>query len=184
MEISLHSVCRWTFHAGKGGFVPSDSIPSWDSDSLDTVGMIRLVKERIQPRLPDFVQLGIELHYDNEVNEQTADEVSAAMLETGIYLAMLTPGAHSRFAYGGIASLDPDERSRAECAQTGISGASGAGSVPLSVSATQRTFFAAQNLLRGFSVHPNLVQPASGGAADVGKLSQLRRIRRKRSFPL
>ena len=114
MEISLHSVCRCTFHAGKGGFVPKDQIPSWDSDCLDTVGMIRLVKERIQPRLPDFVQLGIELHYDNEVNEQTAGEVSAAMLETGIYLAMLTPGAHSRFAYGGIASLDPDERSRAD----------------------------------------------------------------------
>ncbi len=114
MEKSLHSVCRWTFHSGKGGFVPKDQIPTWGSDNLDTVGMIRLVKEKIQPRLPDFIQLGIELHYDNEVNEQTADEVSAAMLETGIYLAMLTPGAHSRFAYGGIASLDTDERSKAD----------------------------------------------------------------------
>jgi xylose isomerase len=114
MEKSLHSVCRWTFHAGKGGFVPSDSIPSWGLDILDTVGMIRLVKEKIEPRLPDFVQLGIELHYDNEVNEQTADEVSDALLETGLYLAMLTPGAHSRFAYGGIASLDSEERGRAD----------------------------------------------------------------------
>jgi xylose isomerase len=94
--------------------VPSDSIPTWASDILDTVGMIRLVKEKIEPRLPDFVELGIELHYDNEVNEQTAEEVSAAMLETGLCLAMLTPGAHSRFAYGGIASLDGEERSRAD----------------------------------------------------------------------
>jgi xylose isomerase len=76
--------------------------------------MIRLVKERIQPRLPDSVELGIELHYDNEVNEQTADEVSAAMRQTGIYLAMLTPGAHGHFAYGGIASLNPEERSTAD----------------------------------------------------------------------
>jgi xylose isomerase len=114
MKTSLHSVCRWTFHSGKGGFVPGDMIPSWGSDSLDTVGMIRLVKERIQPRLPDFIQLGVELHYDNEVNEQTAEEVSAAMVDTGIYLAMLTPGAHSRFAYGGIASLDAHERGEAD----------------------------------------------------------------------
>ncbi len=114
METSLHSVCRWTFHAGKGGFVPSDSIPSWDADHLDTVRMIRLVREKIRPRLPDFIRLGVELHYDNEVNEETADEIAAAMLETGIHLAMLTPGAHTRFAYGGIASLDPEERSRAD----------------------------------------------------------------------
>ena len=57
MEKSLHSVCRWTFHSGKGGFVPKDQIPTWGSDNLDTVGMIRLVKEKIQPRLPDFIQL-------------------------------------------------------------------------------------------------------------------------------
>ncbi len=114
MEKSLHSVCRWTFHAGKGGFVPSDSIPSWGSAELDTVGMIRLVHERIQPQLPDSVQLGIELHYDNEVSEDTADEVSAAMSESGLYLAMITPGAHGHFAYGGIASLDPEERKTAE----------------------------------------------------------------------
>jgi xylose isomerase len=114
MKRSLHSVCRWTFHSGKGGFVPSDSIPSWSAGRLDTVGTIRLVKEIIQPRLPEAVQLGIELHYDNEVNERTADEVAAAMVETGIHLAMLTPGAHGRFAYGGIASLDPAERKQAD----------------------------------------------------------------------
>jgi xylose isomerase len=113
MEKSLHSVCRWTFHAGKGGFVPADSIPSWNSNRLNTAGMIRLVAEKIRPRLPDAVQLGIELHYDNEVDERSADEASAAMVETGIPLAMITPGAHGRFAYGGIASLDPEERARA-----------------------------------------------------------------------
>jgi len=114
MGKSLHSVCRWTFHSGKGGFVPNDSIPSWSGTKLDTAGMIRLVGEQIRPRLPDSVQLGLELHYDKEVNEETAEEVSAAMAETGIPLAMITPGAHARFAYGGIASLDADERKRAE----------------------------------------------------------------------
>jgi xylose isomerase len=114
MKKSFHSVCRWTFHAGKGGFVPRDSIPSWGPNELDTAGVIRLVSERIGPRLPGAVQLGIEVHYDNEVNERTADEVSATLVESGIYLAMLTPGAHGRFAYGGIASLDPSERNRAE----------------------------------------------------------------------
>lgn len=114
MEKSLHSVCRWTFHAGKGGFVPSDMIPSWSANRLDTPGMIRLVNEKIRPRLPDSVELGIELHYDNEVDEETAEEVCAALVETGTPLAMLTPGAHGRFAYGGIASLDPAERAEAD----------------------------------------------------------------------
>ena len=37
---SYHSICRWTFNAGKGGFVPSDMRPEWSSADLDTVGMI------------------------------------------------------------------------------------------------------------------------------------------------
>ncbi len=111
---TFHSLCRWTFIPGKGGFVPAKMRPAWDAQHLDTAGVVRLIKEKIAPRLPDWVFLGYEVHYDTEINEQNAAEVADALSEAGIYLAMITPGAHSHFGYGGIASLDPDERRRAE----------------------------------------------------------------------
>lgn len=109
-----HSVCRWTFHAGKGGFLPGDIRPSWSAEKLNSAGFVRLVKKEIAPRLPDSVQLGVELHYDTEVNEAAASEIADAIVESGMALAMITPGAHSHFGYGGIASLDARERSAAE----------------------------------------------------------------------
>jgi len=111
---SLHSICRWTFNPGKGGFVPGDMRPEWDNENFDTVKMIQLVKTKIAPRLPDHIQLGIEMHYDTEVNEQTAAAVADALLDAKFYLAMITPGAHSHFAYGGISSLDVNERKLAD----------------------------------------------------------------------
>lgn len=78
MRKSLHSICRWTFNPGKGGFVPADIRPEWGCDNFDTVKMIQLVKEKISTRIPDNVQLGVELHYDMEVNEQNALEVADA----------------------------------------------------------------------------------------------------------
>ena len=69
---TLHSVCKWTFHAGKGGFVPADIRPEWDEKNFGTTDFIRLVKERISPRLPDYIELGVELHYDNEYDENNA----------------------------------------------------------------------------------------------------------------
>ena len=111
---SLHSICRWTFNPGKGGFVPSTIRPSWGSSDLTTAGVIDLIAKKIRPRLPSHVQLGFEIHCDSEVNEKNASEVADAMASNGIYLAMITPGAHSHFAYGGIASMDPGERKRAE----------------------------------------------------------------------
>ena len=111
---SLHSICRWTFNSGKGGFVPADMRPEWSADKLTTAGVIQLIKEKIAPRLPDNVVLGFEMHYDTEVNEKTAKKIADALVDTGIYLAMVTPGAHSHFAYGGICSLDPAERKAAE----------------------------------------------------------------------
>jgi len=113
-EKSLHSICRWTFNPGKGGFVPADMRPDWASDRYNTVDMIKLVKEKIVPRLPETTELGIEMHYDTEVDEKTAAAVADALVDSGLYLAMITPGAHSHYAYGGIASLDPDERKSAE----------------------------------------------------------------------
>jgi len=109
---SLHSVCRWTFNPGKGGFVPANMRPAWAK--LDTVGMIKIVKEKIAPRMPDEVELGLEIHYDSEVNETTAPAIADALLDAGMAVALTTPGAHSHFAYGGISSLDPKERRKAE----------------------------------------------------------------------
>jgi xylose isomerase len=111
---SLHSICRWTFNPGKGGFVPSDMRPEWACDKFNTVDMVKLVKEKIAPRMPDNVELGIELHYDMEVDKKNAPEVADALVDAGLYLAIVTPGAHAHFAYGGIASLDPAERKRAD----------------------------------------------------------------------
>ncbi len=114
MKKSFHSICRWTFNPGKGGFVPGDIRPDWNSENFDTVKMIQLVKQKIVPRIPENVQLGIELHYDTEVNENSAPAVADALIDTGLYLAMITPGAHSHYAYGGISSLDRNERKTAD----------------------------------------------------------------------
>ncbi|MCJ7778380.1 MAG: hypothetical protein MUP16_08720 [Sedimentisphaerales bacterium] len=112
-EKSLHSICRWTFNPGKGGFVPGDMRPQWGG-KFGTPEMIKLVADKIRPRIPDNVELGIEMHYDSEVDDKNASAVADALVSNKLYLAMITPGAHSHFAYGGIASLDPKERKAAE----------------------------------------------------------------------
>jgi len=111
---SLHSICRWTFNAGKGGFVPGDMRPSWNIKNLSSADSIKLVKDKIAPRIPNNVELGIELHYDSEINDNDAGEIADALTSNGLYLAMITPGAHCHFAYGGICSIDPNERKAAE----------------------------------------------------------------------
>ena len=111
---SLHSICRWTFNAGKGGFVPADIRPDWAGRKFGTPEMLQLVAEKIRPRLPRHVLLGIEMHYDAEVDDNNAAAVADALEGNRLYLAMITPGAHTHFAYGGIASLDPEERKAAE----------------------------------------------------------------------
>ena len=54
------------------------------------------------------------MHYDYEYDEKTAPAIADALVDAGMFLAMVTPGAHAHFAYGGIASLDPSERKAAE----------------------------------------------------------------------
>jgi len=112
-EKSLHSICRWTFNPGKGGFVPADMRPEWGG-KFGTPEMIKLVADKVKPRLTDNVEIGIEMHYDAEVDDNNAAAVADALADTGLYLAMITPGAHCHFAYGGVASLDPNERKAAE----------------------------------------------------------------------
>jgi len=116
-EKSLHSICRWTFNPGKGGFVPGDQRPEWGGE-FGTPEMIKLVADKVRPRIPDNVELGIEMHYDAEVDDKNASAVADALVNSGLYLAMITPGAHCHFAYGGIASLDPQERKSAEALGT------------------------------------------------------------------
>jgi xylose isomerase len=108
-----HSICAWTFNAGKGGFTPSDARELWSDEQLSTVGKIRLIKDKIAPRLPSHIRLGFEMHYDYEYNEKNASEVADALVDAKISCAMVTPGAHRYFAYGGICSLNPEERKRA-----------------------------------------------------------------------
>jgi len=112
-EKSLHSICRWTFNPGKGGFVPGDMRLEWGG-KFGTPEMIALVAKKIRPRLPKNIELGIEMHYDAEVDDDNAEAVADALVGNKLYLAMITPGAHSHFAYGGIAALDPNERKAAE----------------------------------------------------------------------
>ncbi len=112
-EKSLHSICRWTFNPGKGGFVPGDMRPEWGG-TFGTPEMIKLVADKIVSRIPDNVELGIEMHYDAEVDDDNAAAVADALVDSGLYLAMITPGAHCHFGYGGVASLDPTERKAAE----------------------------------------------------------------------
>jgi xylose isomerase len=76
--------------------------------------MIKIVADKIKPRLPDNVELGIEMHYDAEVDDKNAVAVADALVDNDLYLAMITPGAHCHFAYGGVASLDAKERKAAE----------------------------------------------------------------------
>jgi len=111
---SLHSICRWTFNAGKGGFVPADIRPEWAGGRFGTPEMIELVAKNIRPRLPRNVELGIEMHYDAEVDDNNAAAVADALVSNKLSLAMITPGAHTHFGYGGISSLDKNERKAAE----------------------------------------------------------------------
>jgi len=112
-EKSYHSICAWTFNAGKGGFTPADSRPGWSGQAFDTVEKVKLIKDKIQPKIPDYIELGLEIHYDYEYNEENAARIADSLLDASISLAMVTPGAHQRFAYGGICSQDPAERNAA-----------------------------------------------------------------------
>jgi xylose isomerase len=87
--------------------------PKWGG-TFGTPDMIKLVAEKIVPRMPANIELGIEMHYDAEVDDENAAAVADALVDNELYLAMITPGAHCHFGYGGIASLDPNERKAAE----------------------------------------------------------------------
>jgi xylose isomerase len=105
------SVCRWSFHPGKGGFVPADIRPEFKD--LKPWQFVELVAREIRPRVPSNNVLGVAVHYDKEINEKTAKRFVRTLKDNGLYIAMATPGAHAYFGYGGIASPDPIERKKA-----------------------------------------------------------------------
>ena len=113
-KISFHSLCAWTFNAGNGGFLPANIRPSWAVHRFDTIAKIKLIRDKIIPRLPNNIQIGFEMHYDYEFDEDSSDTIADTLLEAGMCLALSTPGAHIHFGYGGIASLDPNERTAAQ----------------------------------------------------------------------
>ena len=80
---SLHSLCRWTFHEGVGRFVPSGVRPAWGPDRFGTPDFIHLIQDEIAPRLPDHVALGVEMHYDNEYNEDNAAAIAKQAYASG-----------------------------------------------------------------------------------------------------
>lgn len=110
---SFHSLCRWTFNSGKGGFTPGNIREQWNNNIFDNVNIIQLIKEKIAPRLPENVELGYEVHYNTEIDESSAEACADALVDAKMSLAMITPGAHSHFAYGGITSLDKKEAAAA-----------------------------------------------------------------------
>lgn len=103
----FQSICAWSFSDGGGRFT-SVSRPNWSN--LSTVDKIRIISKKIKPRIPDEIQLGFEMHYPTEVNEDSAPDIANALSENEICLAMITPGLHSLFNYGGLASMDLKER--------------------------------------------------------------------------
>lgn len=106
-----HSICRWSFHAGKGGFVPANIRPEFAN--LSPEAFLNIVKTQIEPRVPANVNLGVAVHYDKEIDERSAGKFARKLKDYGLSLAMVTPGGHFHFAYGGIASPDPQERQKA-----------------------------------------------------------------------
>jgi len=112
-NIRHHSICRWTFNAGKGGFTPGNIRPSWSGDQLKTEDIPGLVAKEIKPRLPEHIHLGFEVHYDYEIDMENSERVADAMGEHDLPLAMITPGAHVHWGYGGIASCDEAEQREA-----------------------------------------------------------------------
>lgn len=105
------SVCRWSLHAGKGGFVPDGIRPGFAG--LTTGRFVELVAGKIAPRVPENTRLGVAVHYDREVNEESAESLVKQLGEGDLVLSMLSPGAHYYHAYGGLGSLDDREREEA-----------------------------------------------------------------------
>lgn len=107
----FQSVCRWSFHAGKGGFVPRNIRP--ELAEMPPAKFAEFVAKKIAPRVPENTRLGVAVHYDREVDEKSAKTLARALKDNGLALSMGSPGLHYYWGFGGIGSLDPKERKAA-----------------------------------------------------------------------
>lgn len=107
-EGTLASLCRWTANTGEKGFT-NNQRPSW-GDEFTGLDFVNLIAKNVKPNLPETVKdVGLEWHYNNEIDERTAPDIAKAMTDEGIFLSMITPGLHKRFSFGGPGSLDDKE---------------------------------------------------------------------------
>jgi len=104
-------VCRWSFHAGKGGFVPGNMRPEYRN--MPPARFAEFVAARIVPRVPENTRIGVAVHYDREVDEKTAKDLAKALKDNRLAMSMGSPGLHYYWGFGGIASPDPAERKAA-----------------------------------------------------------------------
>jgi xylose isomerase len=105
--MSRHSICAWTFnHSGEAGFRPGIR-QKWSG--ISTPEVVNMAGTEIKKKLPSNIDIGFEVHYDNEINEKNAEATAEALKSQGMYLAMITPGLHKHFAYGGPSSIDSAE---------------------------------------------------------------------------
>lgn len=120
MPPRFQSVCKWSFHQGRGGYVPADSRPGLAG--LSAEGFADLAGELILPRIPPGTHLGVSIHYGSEVDEESAGGFARRLADRGLFISMLSPAAHGLFSYGSLASPDRSERMAAkEFAMRGLS---------------------------------------------------------------
>jgi hypothetical protein len=92
---SLHSICRWTFNAGKGGFLAADIEPQSAGDKLCSAEMIQFVQYSEADR-PDTLTLEVEAHYDGHVSDEIALQVLRTQIELGCRLLSPEVSASAR----------------------------------------------------------------------------------------
>ncbi len=80
---------------------------------MSPTGFAEFVARHVAPSAPEGTILGVAMHYDGEVDEDSAADLALSLRENGLFLSMLSPGAHGRFAYGSLGSPDPLERASA-----------------------------------------------------------------------
>ncbi len=108
---SLHSICRWTFNAGKGGFLVGDIEPESAGDKLCSAEMIQFV-QCSEPVRPDTLTLEVELQYDAHVCNETVLQVLRTQVELGCRLVAPEVSLPTRCSCPELA--DPKSQDRPE----------------------------------------------------------------------
>ncbi len=89
MAKSLHSICRWTFNAGKGRFVPTDIRPDWAAGESAPTGRIQSID--VAAILGSPLAVEVEMHCSSQVSDETMLQVLVAEIELLGDLVKKTP---------------------------------------------------------------------------------------------